>query len=236
MLIKSQFIYFLLTLMLPLLSRGQTATAPDAAEILPPIQAACGTPSPWSDNTYEELRAKLEETLREKNKSLISLDFKGLQAQVDVAVNHLISQDNLTDDDYKAILKKNVAYLEQLEQLFNKAQATTRLIKEGYVVPLATLTSLKAESDECLHIPSQYAGIFQILSKLNKDLNEILMMSPDGIIAQRERVQKMLDQLEDHKIKVNVKIATENFNFIQNEINAVTAPFEFDSKSLVAKH
>jgi hypothetical protein len=224
-----------MTLLLPLLSHGQQSVD-ETVEILPPLQQTCATPTPWSDNTYEELRAKLETTLQEKNKSIISLDFKGLQAQVDVAVNHLISQDNLTDEDYKGLLKKNISYLEQLAQLVEKAQETTRTVKEGYVIPLATLTSLKAESDKCQGIESQYSAIFKAVSQLNKDLNEILMMSPTRILAQKEKVSKMLDQVEDGKLKMTVNIATENFNFIQTQINAVTAPFEFDSKSLVATH
>jgi hypothetical protein len=232
---KSQFAFFLITVLVPLLSSGQEVT-PQNVDLLPAIPN-CATPTPWSDVTYEDLRMKLEETLKEKNKSLISLDFKSLQAQVDVAVNHLLTQDGLSNEDYIDLLKKNLAYLEELEKLMNTAKESTRLVKEGYVVPLAALTSIKAESDKCLGNDSQYLHIFQTLSQLNKDFNEILMMSPQKLIVQKEKVRRLLDQLEDGKIKLTVKEATEHLNFIQMQINAVTSAFEFDSRILqVASH
>jgi len=225
-LFKSQVIYFLMTIVLPF--AASTEEKPIA--ILPPAEAACAIPDVFSDLAYEDLRVKLQNTLRDQNKSLILLDFKGLQAQVDVLVSHLINEDNFDAGELREILKKNLAYLEQLEKLIAKAKDSAKLIKDTHVVPMASLTSLKAESDNCLGIASPYTNSYKTLSQLNKDFNEILVMSPEKIAAEKQTVKKLLGQIDDKKF--NAQILTEHFNFLQTHINTVTQTFQFNADQL----
>ncbi len=211
----------------------------EALEPIPPQTSACPSSELFSDITYEGLRAKLDKTLSEKNKSLIFLDFRGLQAQIDVLANHLVSEDNLTSKEAAVILKKTVVHLEQLEVLLNKAKESARLIKEDHVVPLATLTSLKAEADACNLIPSPYTDIFKSLSKLNIELNEILMLSPQKILAQKEKAKNMLSRLDSNQeiSSVSNQTIAENFNFMQRLVQNITQTFDFDTRLLqVANH
>lgn len=225
---------FLMILMI--LTNGSSS---EALEPVPPQTSACPSSELFSDITYEDLRTKLDKTLNEKNKSLIFLDFRGLQAQIDVLANHLVSEDNLTSKEANVILKKTVTHLEQLEVLLNKAKESARMIKEDHVVPLATLTSLKAEADACNLIPSPYTDIFKSLSKLNIELNEILMLSPQKIISQKEKAKNMLARLDTNQEVSNVSNQTiaENFNFMQRLVLNITQTFEFDTRLLqVANH
>ncbi|MBY0383925.1 hypothetical protein K2X05_02110, partial [bacterium] len=186
----------------------------------------------------EDLRTKLDKTLKEKNKSLIFLDFRGLQAQIDVLANHLISEDQLTSKEATVILKKTIAHMDQLDGLITKAKEAAKMIKEDQVVPLATLTSLKSEADACNLITSPYTDIFKTLSNLNKELNEILMTSQYKITAQKEKAQGLLRKLSssDEPSPVSNQAIAENFNFIQKHIQNITHTFEFDPNVLqVAK-
>ncbi len=213
-----------------------------SSEALEPVTlqtSACPSSELFSDITYEDLRTKLDKTLNEKNKSLIFLDFRGLQAQIDVLANHLVSEDNLTSKEATVILKKTVGHLEQLEVLLSKAKESARLIKEDHVVPLATLTSLKAEADACNLISSPYTDIFKALSKLNIELNEILMLSPQKILSQKEKAKNMLGRVDTKQEVSNVSNQTiaENFNFMQRLVQNVTQTFDFDTRLLqVANH
>ncbi len=223
-------------MILIILTNGSSS---EALEPLPPQTSACPSSELFSDITYEDLRTKLDKTLSEKNKSLIFLDFRGLQAQIDVLANHLVSEDNLKSKEAAVILKKTVAHLEQLEVLLNKAKESARLIKEDHVVPLATLTSLKAEADACNLILSPYTDIFKSLSKLNIELNEILMLSPQKILAQKEKAKNMLGRLDTNQEVSNVSNQTiaENFNFMQRLVQNITQTFDFDIRLLqVANH
>jgi hypothetical protein len=211
----------------------------EALEPIPPQTSACPSAELFSDITYEDLRTKLDKTLTEKNKSLIFLDFRGLQAQIDVLTNHLVSEDQLSAKEAQVILKKAVTHLEQLEGLLAKAKESARLIKEDHVVPLATLTSLKSEADACNLIPSPYTDIFKSLSKLNNELNEILMLSPQKILAQKEKAKSMLSRLDTDKEMSNVPntAIAENFNFMQRLVQNITQTFDFDTRVLqVATH
>jgi hypothetical protein len=215
------------------------SSSSEALEPTPPQTSACPSSELFSDITYQDLRTKLDKTLSEKNKSLIFLDFRGLQAQIDVLANHLVSEDSLTSKEASVILKKTVAHLEQLEVLLNKAKESARTIKENHVVPLATLTSLKAEADACNLIPSPYTDIFKALSKLNIELNEILMLSPQKILAQKDKAKDMLDRLDTKQEVSNVSNQTiaENFNFMQRLVQNITQTFDFDTRLLqVANH
>jgi hypothetical protein len=218
------------------LSRG---FASEPLQPVPPQISFCPSAELFSDITYEDLRTKLDKTLSEKNKSLIFLDFRGLQAQIDVLANHLVAEDKLTSKEAQVILKKTVAHLEQLEALLGKAKESAQMIKADHVVPLATLTSLKAEADACNLIPSPYTDIFKSLSKLNNELNEILMLSPQKILAQKEKANAMLNRLDTDQEISNVSNQTiaENFNFIQRLVENVTQTFDFDTRLLqVARH
>lgn len=236
-----QVLCFLMVLAQPMMAFSQTdkglektsikQSMDTAAEIAPEVNK-CIQDLKFSDVSYEDLKKKLTATLNEKNKSLIFLEFRGLQAQVDILVSHLMSEDVYSKEDTAEILTKITAYLDQLESLLAKAKANAKLIKEEHVVPLATLTSLKSESDKCMGIKSQFTVIFKHVSQLNKDLNEILMMSPQRILAQKETVKNLVRKIEDNNIGLTSKNISEPLNFIQNQINTVTHTFEFDTQSL----
>ncbi len=231
-------------LILIILTNGSLVHALDAdfGPVLKPSSlqnSACPSAELFSDITYEDLRAKLDKTLTEKNKSLIFLDFRGLQAQIDVLANHLVLEDKLTSKEANVILKKTVAHLELLENLLNKAKDSARTIKENHVVPLATLTSLKAEADACNLIPSPYTDIFRSLSKLNNELNEILMLSPQKILAQKEKAKNMLGRIDTQAELSNVSnlAIAEHFNFMQRLVQNITQTFDFDTRALqIARH
>lgn len=209
-----------------------------AQELPTPPASACPSAELFSDVTYEDLRSKLDKTLKEKNKSLIFLDFRGLQAQVDVLANHLMSEDQLTSKEAAIILKKTIAHIDQLDGLITKAKEAAKMIKEDQVVPLATLTSLKSEADACNLVTSPYTDIFKSLSNLNKELNEILMTSQQKIISQKEKAQSLLKKLNssDEASPVSNQSISEHFNFIQKHIQNITQTFEFDPNKLqVAK-
>ena len=218
------------------LSNGSSAKAQDIQ--LPVTQAvtqsACPSEELFSDITYEDLRKKLDTTLKEKNKSMTFLDFRGLQAQMDVLTNHLLVEDQLTSKEATAILKKTLAHMEQLNSLLIKAKESAKQIKEDQVVPLATLTSLKSEADACNLTASPYNDIFKILSRLNKELGEILMISQYKISAQKEKVSAMLSKVRssDELAPVKNQEIAEHFNFIQKHIQYIVQTFEFDPRVL----
>lgn len=226
-----------MTVGLPFFTHAQDNSSASTLQAPPDYVANCSSSFEFSDVTYEDLRSKLEVTLREKNKSLILLEFRGLQAQIDVIVNHLTVEENLDQKMVLEILEKNLSYIEQLEKLMGKAKENAKTIKDDHVIPLASLTSLKSESDKCFGIDSQYLRIFKTLSQLNKDFNEILMMSPQKLVAQREKVKSLLRQTQSGKIKISSQIMNESFNVMQTHINIVTQTFEFDSSRLqIASH
>lgn len=213
-----------------LLTNGSTSEAQTVA---------CPSAELFSDVTYEDLRNQLDQTLKEKNKSLVFLDFKGLQAQIDVLSNHLITEDQLTPKEALVILKKTLAHLDQLDSLISKVKEAAKTIKEDQVVPLATLTSLKSEADACNLIPSPYTDIFKTLSALNKELNEVLMMSQQKIVAQKDKVQSLIKKINSSDTTANVtnQAISEHFNFIQKNILNATRVFDFDPSVLqVASH
>jgi hypothetical protein len=211
-------------LALPMAAFSQVDKVAEATKCMQELQ--------FSDVSYDDLKTKLITTLNEKNKSLIFLDFRGLQAQVDILVNHLMTEEAYSKADSGEILVKIVAYLDQLENLLAKAKGNAKILKDEHVVPLATLTSLKAEYDKCQGINSEFPVIFKHLSQLNKDLNEILMLSPARIIAQRDSVKNLLKKIEEKNAGMTAKNIAEPLNFIQNQINTVTHTFQFDTKSL----
>ncbi len=223
-----------------ILTNGSTGEAQDLVKTEGPVVQTQSCPSAelFSDVTYEDLRSQLDKTLREKNKSLVFLDFRGLQAQIDVLSNHLITEDQLTSKEAITILKKTITHLEQLDVLVSKAKDAAKSIKENQVVPLATLTSLKSEADACNLVSSPYTDIFKTLSALNKELNEVLMLSQQKINAQKDKVQALMKKVNstDSNTVTNQAIS-EHFNFIQKNILSVTRVFEFDPSVLqVASH
>lgn len=231
---------FTFIFILIILTNGSSGEAQETAAVAPTISTStCPSAELFSDVTYEDLRAKLDKTLKEKNKSLIFLDFRGLEAQIDVLSNHLITEDKLTSKEAIAILKKTVAHLELLDNLTSKAKEAARIIKEDQVVPLATLTSLKSEADACNLISSPYTDIFKILSSLNRELNEILMLSQQKILAQKEKAQNLLSKIDSSEPMANVtnQAISEHFNFIQKHVQNITQTFEFDPSVLqIASH
>lgn len=194
---------------------------------------ACANAAEFSHINYETLTKKLDGVLKEKNKSLIFLDYKTLQAQVDVLVNHLLSVDTSDKKRTLSLLEKTLAYLEQLEKLLRKTKNTARMIKEKHVIPLATMTSLKSEADKCGGVDSAYSDIFKTLSQLNLDLTEILMISRQQIISQKNKVVTIIEKIENDKSSaLSLAGVSSHLNFIQMQINSITRTFQFDTKSL----
>lgn len=206
------------------------STIKPAAE--PAEEVVCEVESQLTDVSYEDLRKKLESVLNEKNKSLTFLDLKSLQAQMDLIVSHLISESEVDRSTALTFLERTGQYYEQLSKLLETTKENARIIKEHHVVPLATLTSLKAELDTCHGIPSQYSDVFKILSKLNRDLNEILMLSPSRLNMQREKNKNLLVALKKQEDvqKISSRDLVENMNFIQLQISTITQTFDFNSK------
>ncbi|MCB9073267.1 MAG: hypothetical protein H6623_06565 [Bdellovibrionaceae bacterium] len=195
-------------------------------------EVVCEVDSKLTDISYEDLRKKLEAVLSEKNKSLTFLDLRALQAQMDIMVGHLISESEMSKPNALVFLERTKEYYEQLGNLLDKTKENAKIIKENHVVPLAAVTSMKAEMDKCYGLQTQYADIFSILSKLNRDLNEILMMSPSRLNAQKEKVKNLLTQVKrlPEEQKINSSDLVENLNFMQMQINTVTQTFDFNSK------
>lgn len=194
---------------------------------------ACEISGQFSSVSYVELKKKLETALEEKNKSLIFLDFRTLQAQVDVLVNHLLTINMSDKKETISLLEKTLTYLNQLETLLRKAKTNARLIKENHVIPLATMTSLKADYDKCQGINSEFRGIFKTLSQLNIDLTEILMISRQKILSHKETVISLIEKLENKKVdELSTQTISSQLNFIQTQINTITQTFQFDVKSL----
>jgi hypothetical protein len=226
-------------LVLIILTNGSSSEAQEAQQTPAMTAANCPSAELFSDVTYEDLRAKLDITLTEKKKSLIFLDFRGLEAQIDVLANHLIEQDQLKSKEAVTIIKKTISHLDQLDQLISKAKEAAKQIKENHVVPLATLTSLKSEADACNLIASPYTEIFKTLSSLNKELNEILMISQHRVSAQKEKAKNILAKVNtsDDKSNVTNQAIAEHFNFIQKHVQDITQTFEFDPSRLqIASH
>lgn len=210
-------------------SKKMPVPAPEVVE-----EVVCEVDSQLTDVSYEELRTRLEAVLAEKNKSLTFLDLKGLQAQMDVMVGHLVSESEVDKATAVTFLERTSKYYEQLQVLLEKTKMAAKTIKEDFVVPLATQTSLKAEVDKCHGQDSRYSDIFRILSKLNYDLNEILMLSPSHLKAQREKNKTLIskvDSLQD-KQKINSRDLVENLNFIQIKISTITQTFDFNPKMI----
>lgn len=187
----------------------------------------------FSDMTYEELKTKLETALSEKNKTLINLDFKTLQAQVDILSEHLLTTEQMETTDYLSALKKTSSYLTELENLLSKSKENAKLIKETHIIPLATMASLKSDYDSCMGLKTQFGEIFKQLSQLNKDFTEIQMISPQKIVAQRRSVNEMIEKIEEsNKNETSQQAIASHLNFIQTQINTVTTTFKFDMKQL----
>ncbi|MCC6138443.1 MAG: hypothetical protein IT287_07400 [Bdellovibrionaceae bacterium] len=203
------------------------AATPDAGE-----EVVCEVDSKLTDISYEDLRKKLESVLNEKNKSLTFLDLKSLQAQMDIMVSHLVSESEVDKSTALTFLERTGQYYEQLGLLLEKTKDTAKTIKDDHVVPLATVTSLKAEVDMCHGLASQYADVFRILSQLNRDLNEILMLSPSRINSQKEKNKQLIALLKKNtsEQKINSKDLVENLNFIQRQISTITQTFDFNSR------
>ena len=191
----------------------------------------CEISAQFSLISYGELTSKLEKALDQKNKSSIFLELRTLQAQVDVLVSHLLSLDSSEKNETQALLEKTLAYLNQLESLLIKAKSTSRMIKEEHVIPLATMTSLKADYDSCIGSKSVYQNIFKTLSQLNIDLTEILMISRQRLIAQKNGVFNLIEKVENNK-NISVQSISSHLNFIQNQINAITNTYSFDVTTL----
>jgi hypothetical protein len=229
---------FTFLFILIILTNGSSSEAQETP-VQVPLSTNCPSAELFSDVTYESLRNQLNVTLSEKKKSLIFLDFRGLEAQIDVLANHLIEQDQLKSKEAVTILKKTISHLDQLDLLISKAKEAAKQVKENHVVPLATLTSLKSEADACNLIVSPYTEIFKVLSSLNKELNEILMISQQRVKAQKERAQNLLAKINtsDEKSNVTNQAIAEHFNFIQKHVQDVTRTFEFDPSVLqIASH
>lgn len=194
-------------------------------------EVVCEVESKLTDITYEDLRKKLESILNEKNKSLTFLDLKALQAQMDIMVNHLVSESEVDKTTAITFLERTEQYYEQLNKLLDKTKETARVIKVDHVVPLATVTSLKADVDKCHGLETQYTDIFKILSKLNRDLNEILMLSPSRLNMQREKNKNLLSAIKKQEgQQINSRDLVENLNFMQIQISTITQTFDFNSK------
>jgi hypothetical protein len=202
-------------------------TADAAAE-----EVVCEVDSKLTDITYEDLRKKLAEVLAEKNKSLTFLDLRALEAQMDVMAGHLISETEIDKENALTFLDRSAKYYEQLGTLLAQTKENAKIIKDNYVVPLATVTSMKAEVDRCHGLNSQYADIFSILSKLNRDLNEILMLSPSRLVAQKEKVKNLtaIVRKKEAGVKISSRDLVESLNFMQLQISTITQTFEFNPK------
>lgn len=212
----------------PVLAQTKTpASTTDATE-----EVVCEVDSQLTDISYEDLRKKLESVLNEKNKSLTFLDLKSLQAQMDILVSHLVSESEVDTATALTFLERTGQYYEQMSKLLESTKENARIIKEHHVVPLATLTSLKAELDSCHGTPSQYSDIFKILSKLNRDLNEILMLSPSRLNLQKEKNKALVISLKKQQGSqtISSRDLVENMNFIQMQISTITQTFDFNSK------
>ncbi len=209
---------------------AQTNTPAPVQE--PTEEVVCEVDSKLTDISYEDLRKKLEVVLNEKNRSLTFLDLKSLQAQMDIMVNHLVSESEVDGTTALTFLERTGQYYEQLAKLLDNTKENARIIKEHHVVPLATLTSLKAELDQCHGIESQYSDVFKILSKLNRDLNEILMLSPSRLNMQREKNKAQISALrkQENIQKISSRDLVESLNFIQMQISTITMTFDFNSK------
>lgn len=210
---------------------GGTA-APQKTETNDAEEVVCEVESKLTDISYEDLRKKLESVLNEKNKSLTFLDLKALQAQMDIMVSHLVAESEVDKDTAQTFLERTSQYYDQLGVLMDKTKENARIIKENYVVPLATVTSLKAEVDKCHGLDTQYSDIFKILSQLNRDLNEILMLSPSRLNVQKEKNKNLLAALKKREDtqKISSRDLVENLNFMQIQISTITQTFDFNSK------
>lgn len=216
---------------LPAFALAETPIAKtDSTE--PTEEVVCEAESKLTDISYEDLRKKLESVLNEKNKSLTFLDLKALQAQMDIMVSHLVSESEVDKETAVTFLERTAQYYDQLSILLDKTKENARLIKENHVVPLATVTSLKAEVDKCHGLNTQYSDIFKILSKLNRDLNEILMLSPSRLNVQREKNKNLLSAIKRQESSQNIssRDLVENLNFMQIQISTITQTFDFNSK------
>lgn len=227
------YVLFVTLVALPSMAAAEKKQAPpqqepqDVAE-----EVVCEVDSKLTDISYEDLRTKLESVLNEKNRSLTFLDLKSLQAQMDIMVSHLVAESEVDKSTALTFLERTGQYYEQMGQLLDKTKENARIIKEDHVVPLATVTSLKAESDECHGINSQYSDIFKIVSKLNRDLNEILMLSPSRLNSQKEKNKILIASLKKHEgeQKISSRDLVENLNYIQLQISTITQTFDFNSK------
>jgi hypothetical protein len=228
---KLMYAIFTSMLMSPICALAATSKSnTDAIESAEEV--VCEAESKLTDISYEDLRKKLEAVLNEKNRSLTFLDLKALQAQMDIMVSHLVSESEVDKETAVTFLERTGKYYDQLGVLLEKTKENAQLIKDNHVVPLATVTSLKAEVDKCYGLNTQYSDIFKILSKLNRDLNEILMLSPSRLNVQREKNKNLLAEIKRQEDKQNVssRDLVENLNFMQIQISTITQTFDFNSK------
>lgn len=229
---KLLYVIFTSMMMLPVFALAATSTPNTDSVDSAAEEVVCEAESKLTDISYEDLRKKLESVLNEKNKSLTFLDLKALQAQMDLMVNHLVSESEVDKETAVTFLERTSKYYDQLSILLDKTKENARIIKESHVVPLATLTSLKAEVDKCHGLNTQYSDIFKILSKLNRDLNEILMLSPSRLNVQREKNKNLLAEIKRQEKTQNIssRDLVENLNFMQIQISTITQTFDFNSK------
>lgn len=231
-LMNRQFTHYLYVSLLTAFAAAPAWAQPAVTDASDTEEVVCEVDSKLTDISYEDLRKKLEGVLNEKNKSLTFLDLKSLQAQMDIMVNHLVAESEVDNSTALTFLERTGQYYEQMGKLLEKTKENARLIKENHVVPLATLTSLKADLDKCHNIESQYSDVFKILSKLNRDLNEILMLSPSRLNLQKEKNKALISAIkkQDEALKISSRDLVENMNFIQMQISTITQTFDFNSK------
>lgn len=231
--IDQRVLLFCGIVIIPLISLSQIKSEDLASQKSNAITVSDHCKNEFSDVTYSDLKNKLELTLAEKNKTLVNLDFKTLQAQVDILSEHLLTTENMENTEYLSALKKTATHLNELEELLAKAKDNAKQLKENHIIPLATMASLKSEYDNCRGVPTQFDEIFKQLSRLNKDFTEIQMISPQKIIAQKKIVNDLIEKLEEQtKVELNQQSIASHLNFIQNQINTVTTTFRFDIKIL----
>ncbi|MBY0317016.1 MAG: hypothetical protein K2Q26_15965 [Bdellovibrionales bacterium] len=232
--IDQRVILFCLIICSPFLSESVAETqANDVPVVGPTLPAVDSCKTEFSDVTFADLKSKLESILNEKNKTLVNLDFKTLQAQVDILSEHLLVTDNMDQNEFLAALKKTLGHLNELEDLLDKAKSNAKIIREEHVIPLATMASLKSEFDTCKGQESQYNDIFKQLSRLNKDFTEVQMISPQKILAQKKTINELIEKLEDKAtVQITQQSLASHLNFIQNQINTVTSTFRFNTKLL----
>lgn len=195
----------------------------------------CQLAQGFSEINYEQLKEKLQEALRKKNGSITFLNFKTLQAQVDIFASHLLSSRPQNNEEAMQLTEQTLGYLTQLEVLVEKAKENATQFKKDYVIPLATLTSMRAEYDRCTGNTSSYTDIFKTISQLNTDLTNILMISPQKLIAKKKTLlkqQKELDNDAAGNLNIHLELSA-SLHYVQQNVRTITDTFSFDTNHLV---